>query len=98
MGVLTTRKPSFAVVRTLCVCRKPIPLRMFWISKKRSCVSKKACGREPGSTGLLAAIESPLGITRAVEIAHASERLIGIALGAEDYVRNLRTERSPGRN
>ena len=36
-----------------------------------------------------------LGITRAVEIAHASERLIGIALGAEDYVRNLRTERSP---
>jgi len=41
------------------------------------------------------AIESPLGITRAVEIAHASERLIGIALGAEDYVRNLRTERSP---
>lgn len=56
---------------------------------------EKACGREPGSTGLLAAIESPLGITRAVEIAHASERLIGIALGAEDYVRNLRTERSP---
>ena len=30
---------------------------------------EKACGREPGSTGLLAAIESPLGITRAVEIA-----------------------------
>ena len=30
-----------------------------------------------------------------MEIAHASERLIGIALGAEDYVRNLRTERSP---
>ncbi|EFH9240299.1 citrate (pro-3S)-lyase subunit beta [Escherichia coli] len=56
---------------------------------------EKACAREPGSTGLLAAIESPLGITRAVEIAHASERLIGIALGAEDYVRNLRTERSP---
>ncbi len=49
----------------------------------------------PAALGLLAAIESPLGITRAVEIAHASERLIGIALGAEDYVRNLRTERSP---
>ncbi|MDI5829719.1 F0F1 ATP synthase subunit A, partial [Salmonella enterica subsp. enterica serovar Kentucky] len=44
---------------------------------------------------IIAAVESPLGITRAVEIAHASERLIGIALGAEDYVRNLRTERSP---
>ncbi len=67
---------------------------MFWISKRDPAYRKKACGREPGSTGLLAAIESPLGITRAVEIAHASERLIGIALGAEDYVRNLRTERS----
>ncbi|WP_348251502.1 aldolase/citrate lyase family protein, partial [Salmonella enterica] len=53
-----------------------------------------ACGHEPGSIGLLTAVESPLGITRAVEIAHASEGLIGIALGAEDYVRNLRTERS----
>ncbi len=56
---------------------------------------EQSCGREPGSTGLLAAIESPMGITQAVNIAHSSSRLIGIALGAEDYVRNLRTERSP---
>lgn len=53
------------------------------------------CGREVGSTKLLAAIESPLGITQANQIAFASKRLIGIALGAEDYVRNLKTERSP---
>ncbi|ACR67475.1 citrate (pro-3S)-lyase subunit beta [Edwardsiella ictaluri] len=56
---------------------------------------ERACGRDVGSTGLLAAIESAQGITQAVAIAHASPRLIGIALGAEDYVRNLRTERSP---
>lgn len=56
---------------------------------------ERACGREVGSTGLLAAIESAQGITQAVAIAHASPRLIGIALGAEDYVRNLCTERSP---
>ncbi|MGX2966877.1 citrate (pro-3S)-lyase subunit beta [Ursidibacter sp. B-7004-1] len=56
---------------------------------------EKACGRELRSTKLLAAIESPLGITQANQIASASDRLIGIALGAEDYVRNLRTERSP---
>lgn len=56
---------------------------------------EKACGREVGSTKMLAAIESPLGITLAVQIATASKRLIGIALGAEDYVRNLKTERSP---
>lgn len=53
-----------------------------------------ACGREVGSTLMLAAIESPLGITQANQIATASNRLIGIALGAEDYVRNLKTERS----
>lgn len=54
------------------------------------------CGRELGSTGLLAAIESAQGITvKALAIAQASPRLMGIALGAEDYVRNLRTERSP---
>ena len=34
-------------------------------------------------------------ITQANQIATASKRLIGIALGAEDYVRNLKTERSP---
>ncbi|EER47721.1 citrate lyase beta chain [Actinobacillus minor NM305] len=56
---------------------------------------EKACGREVGSTLMLAAIESPLGITQANQIATASKRLIGIALGAEDYVRNLKTERSP---
>lgn len=56
---------------------------------------EKACGREVGSTKMLAAIESPLGITQANKIATASNRLIGIALGAEDYVRNLKTERSP---
>lgn len=55
---------------------------------------EKACGREVGSTLMLAAIESPLGITQANQIATASTRLIGIALGAEDYVRNLKTERS----
>ena len=56
---------------------------------------EKACGREVGSTKMLAAIESPLGITQANQIATASKRLIGIALGADDYVRNLKTERSP---
>ena len=56
---------------------------------------EKACGREVGSTKMLAAIDSPLGITQANQIATASKRLIGIALGAEDYVRNLKTERSP---
>lgn len=55
---------------------------------------ERACGREVGSTLMLAAIESAQGILAANEIAKASKRLIGIALGAEDYVRAMKTERS----
>ena len=55
---------------------------------------EQECGRKPGSTGMLAAIESAKGILQAPAIALASPRLIGIALGAEDYVRDIRTERS----
>ena len=48
-----------------------------------------------GRTKIRAAIESTLGIVNAYEIAVASERMMGIALGAEDYCANLKTQRSP---
>lgn len=48
-----------------------------------------------GRTKIMAAIESTLGIVNAYEIALASERMMGIALGAEDYCANLKTQRSP---
>ncbi|MBE0490672.1 MAG: citrate lyase subunit beta [Sulfurospirillum sp.] len=45
-------------------------------------------------TMMLAAIESALGVVNAVDIARSSKRLMGIALGAEDFVRDLRTQRT----
>lgn len=48
-----------------------------------------------GTTKMMAAIESAEGILNVREIATASKRLIGIALGAEDYVTNLKTKRYP---
>ena len=48
-----------------------------------------------GTTRMMAAIESAEGVLNAREIAKASKRLIGIALGAEDYVTNMRTRRYP---
>ena len=45
-------------------------------------------------TLMLAAIESALGVVNAVDIARSSKRLMGIALGAEDFVRDLRTQRT----
>ncbi len=56
---------------------------------------ERKCGRPVGSTRMMAAIESPLGVINAFDIAKSSKRLIGIALGAEDYVTNLKTNRSP---
>ena len=43
----------------------------------------------------MAAVESAAGVLNAKEIAMASPRLIGIAIGAEDYVTDLKTTRSP---
>lgn len=49
-----------------------------------------------GRTKIMAAIESALGIINAYSIATASKRMMGIALGAEDYCANLKTQRTPG--
>ena len=49
-----------------------------------------------GRTQIMAAIESALGIVNAYEIAVASKRMMGIALGAEDYCANLKTQRTLG--
>ncbi|MCX8575218.1 MULTISPECIES: citrate (pro-3S)-lyase subunit beta [unclassified Gilliamella] len=57
---------------------------------------EKECGREVGSTKLMAAIESALGVVNAVSIAKSSPRLIGIALAAFDYLVDMQTERGDG--
>ena len=48
-----------------------------------------------GRTQIMAAIESALGVVNAYAIATASKRMMGIALGAEDYSANLKTQRTP---
>jgi len=60
--------------------------------------AERQCGREVGSTKMMAAIEGPVGVLNALSIAQSSKRLIGIALGAEDYVTSMKTRRYPERN
>ena len=48
-----------------------------------------------GTTKMMAAIESAGGVLNAREIAQSSDRLVGIAIGAEDYVTSMKTTRSP---
>jgi citrate lyase subunit beta/citryl-CoA lyase len=56
---------------------------------------EKENGIELGTTKMMAAIESAEGVLNARDIATSSDRLIGIALGAEDYVTNMKTRRFP---
>lgn len=56
---------------------------------------EREAGIPVGTTRMMAAIEGALGVVNAYSIATASKRLIGIALGAEDYCANLKTNRSP---
>ncbi|MCG8483762.1 MAG: citrate (pro-3S)-lyase subunit beta [Clostridia bacterium] len=51
-------------------------------------------GIEVGTIKLMAAVENALGAINAYQIASASKRLVGIAIGAEDFVTDLKTTRS----
>lgn len=57
---------------------------------------EESCERPVGSTKLMAAIESAVGVINAVAIAKSSDRLMGIALAAFDYVMDMQTERGDG--
>jgi len=48
----------------------------------------------PGSIKMMAAVETPKGLRLAYEIASASPRMVALAIGAEDFIANLKTTRS----
>lgn len=56
---------------------------------------EREAGMEVGTVKIMVAIESPLGAFNAYQIATASKRLIGMAIGGEDFVTNMKTNRSP---
>ncbi len=57
---------------------------------------EKKHGIPVGTTLMMAAIEGALGVINAYDIATASDRLIGIALGAEDFCANMKCQRTLG--
>ena len=52
-------------------------------------------GIKPGTTHVMAAIESAKGVLNAPEIATSTDRMIGLALSAEDYTTDMKTHRYP---
>jgi citrate lyase subunit beta/citryl-CoA lyase len=57
--------------------------------------AEKEFGVKPGKTLIMGAIETPLGVIKAFDIAKSSERMMGISIGAGDYTRTMHTSRSP---
>lgn len=57
---------------------------------------EKECGREVGSTKIMVAIETALGVMNSFAIAKSpTKRLIGMAISGEDFVTSMKTTRTP---
>lgn len=92
------REDLEAIVRTQCaVIRLPKTETAVDVLECERIIAEieREMGVETGTTRMMAAIESAAGVLNAKEIACASGRLTGIAIGAEDYVTDLKTNRSP---
>lgn len=58
---------------------------------------EKECGMEVGTTKIMVAIETALGVMNCFPIAKSpTKRLIGMALSGEDFVTSMKTTRTPG--
>jgi citrate lyase subunit beta/citryl-CoA lyase len=55
-------------------------------------------GFSQGSIKMMAAIETAKGLMKAYDIASASPRMVALAIGAEDFLADLKTTRSPHGN
>lgn len=77
------RLPKTETVDDILVCQEEIAR------------AEKAYGYPEGTIRMMAAIESAEGVLNAAAIAKCSKRLVGIAIGAEDYVTDMKTTRSP---
>lgn len=56
--------------------------------------AEREFGVEVGWTLLMAAIETPMGVINALELARSSERIMGISIGAGDFMRTMHATRT----
>lgn len=86
-----------AVAGGIEVIRVPKCERKADIEKAEKLIeeAEREFGVKVGSTMIMAAIESPLGIINAYEICTSSQRMMGVAVGAGDLMRTLQTKRYP---
>ena len=69
------------------------PEEVTMIAQKISRIEQEA-GIDVGSTELWCNIESYMGVFNAYEIATASDRVVALALGAEDFTASMRSQRT----
>jgi len=61
-------------------------------------IAEEEFGRTPGSTLIMAALESPKGVLNALEICEASGRMVGIAISGGDFRKVMQTSYYPSGN
>lgn len=66
---------------------------ILWVDQEITKVERKS-GIEPGTVKLMAAIETAKGVLNAQKIATASQRLVAMSLGAEDFTNSIHSERT----
>lgn len=74
-------------------CETPVDVHIVEQEIERA---EKEFGIASGSTMMMAAIESPLGVINACELASCTSRMMGVALGAGDYIRTLHARMTAG--
>lgn len=92
-GVADIEAMVKAGIEVIRIPKTDTPEDVYEVEKHIERVEREI-GVEVGTTKIIVAIESPLGALNALAIAKSSPRLIGMALGGEDYVTNLKTTRS----
>jgi len=80
-------------IHTVRVPKTESPEDIFTAEKEIE-KAEQEFGVEVGKTLMMGAIETPLGVIKAYDIAKSSQRLMGISFGAGDFVRTMRTTRS----
>lgn len=92
-GVADIEAMVKAGIEVIRIPKTDTPEDVYEVEKHIERVEREI-GVEVGTTKIIVAIESPLGALNSLAIAKSSPRLIGMALGGEDYVTNLKTTRS----
>ena len=88
LDIVIPEKPEFILLPKTCTPEDVITVDNYIIE------IEKKCGLKIGTIGIIALIETALGVENSYNIASCSERVKGLFLGAEDLTADLQCKRT----